>query len=135
MTHVYGILQARILEKVAFPVSRVSSQFRDRIQGSKPGLAHCRRILYPRSYQGSPKRACAILSDVALPVMTSMGRQQLPRVCFFTHPLRSLSPLPQQFTSLVLEAFSTVCISQLKQKVWNHHCKYTYIYILLYEVK
>ena len=39
MNHtVHGILQARILEWVAFPVSRGSSRPRDRIQGSHPGL-------------------------------------------------------------------------------------------------
>ena len=41
---VHGILQARILEWVAFPFSR----------GSNPGLQHCRWILYQLSYQGSP---------------------------------------------------------------------------------
>ena len=38
MNHrVHGILQARILEWVAFPVSRGSSRPRNRIQGSNPG--------------------------------------------------------------------------------------------------
>ena len=36
---VHGILQARILEWVAFPT-----------QGPNPGLPHCRRILYQLSY-------------------------------------------------------------------------------------
>ena len=84
-----GILQARILEWVAMPSSRRSSQPRDRtpnshisgdsvlpepprkpkntgvgslslLQGVFPtqelnqGLLHCRRILFPLSYQGSP---------------------------------------------------------------------------------
>ena len=47
---VLGILQARILEWVAFPFSR-------RIfptQGSNPGLPHCRQILYQLSCKGSP---------------------------------------------------------------------------------
>ena len=47
---VYGILQARILEWVAFPLSRGSSQSR----GSNPGLPQCRRILYQLSHKGSP---------------------------------------------------------------------------------
>ena len=86
---VHGILQARILELVAFHFPRESSQCRDRTQVShiaggfftirpqwKPkntgvgtlslpqwifltqelnqGLLHCRQILYPLSYQGSP---------------------------------------------------------------------------------
>ena len=49
---VHGILQARILEWVAFPFSRGSSQ------GSNPGLLHCGWILYQLSYQGSPDSIC-----------------------------------------------------------------------------
>ena len=45
-----GILQARILEWVAMPSSRGSSQPR----GSNPGLLHCRQILYCLSHQESP---------------------------------------------------------------------------------
>ena len=47
---VHGILQARILEWVAFPFSRESSQ----PQGSNPGLPHCRWILYQLSHKGNP---------------------------------------------------------------------------------
>ena len=57
-TVVHGILQARILEWVAFPFSRVSSQPRDWTQVSlfltqdlNWGLPHCRQILYQLSYQ------------------------------------------------------------------------------------
>ena len=39
---VHGILQARILQWVAIPFSRGTSQ----PQGSNPGLQHCRQILY-----------------------------------------------------------------------------------------
>ena len=46
---VHGILQARILECVAFPFSRGIFP----TQGSDPGLLHCRRILYQLSHQGS----------------------------------------------------------------------------------
>ena len=65
---VYGILQARILEGVAVPFSRGSSQPRDQTQvshiaggsiavdlpdpGLEPRLLHCRWILYQLSYQG-----------------------------------------------------------------------------------
>ena len=45
---VHGILQARILEWVAIPFSRGSSQTRD-------WTPHCRRILYHLSHHGSPK--------------------------------------------------------------------------------
>ena len=46
-----GILQARILEWVAFPFSRGSSQ----PHWLNPGLPHCRWILYHLSHQGSPR--------------------------------------------------------------------------------
>ena len=45
-----GILQARMLEWVAFPFSRGSFQPLGR---SNPGLLHCRQILYQLSHQGS----------------------------------------------------------------------------------
>ena len=47
---VHGILQARILEWVAFPFSWGSSQPRDRTQ-----ISHCRQILYQLSHQGNPE--------------------------------------------------------------------------------
>ena len=55
---VHGILQTRILEWVAFPFSRRSSQ--PRIKPRSPTQVqpaiHCRRILYQLSYQGSSLR-------------------------------------------------------------------------------
>jgi len=60
---VHGILQGRILEWVAFPFSRGSSQPRDRTQGSNPGLPHCRQILFQLSHKGGPR----ILEWVAYP--------------------------------------------------------------------
>ena len=54
---VHGILQARILEWVAFPFSTGSSQPRDRTQVS------CRESLYQLSHKGSPR----ILAWVAYP--------------------------------------------------------------------
>ena len=47
---VHGILQARILEWVAFYLHQGILQ----TQGSNPGLPHCRRILYQLSHKGSP---------------------------------------------------------------------------------
>ena len=55
---VHGILQARILQWVAFPLSRRSSQPRNR-----PGLLHSGQILYQLSHKGSPR----ILEWVAYP--------------------------------------------------------------------
>ena len=48
---VYEILQARILEWVAFPFSRGTFP----TQGSNPGLPHCKQILYQLSHKGSPE--------------------------------------------------------------------------------
>ena len=72
---VHGILQVRVLEWVAFPFSRGSSQPSDRTrvspialswvhQGSHQedtrevnwGLLHCKQILYQLTYQGNPGR-------------------------------------------------------------------------------
>ena len=50
---VHGTLQARILEWVAFPFSRGSSQPWDQTQVS---LLHYRRILYQLSHKGSPRK-------------------------------------------------------------------------------
>ena len=47
---VYGILQARIPDWVAFPFSRGSSQSR-----LNAGLPHCRQILSQLSHKGSPR--------------------------------------------------------------------------------
>ena len=47
---VHGILQARILEWIAFPSPRFFPT-----QGSNPGLLHCRWFLYQLSHQGSPQ--------------------------------------------------------------------------------
>ena len=55
----HGILQARILEWVAFPFSRGIFP----TQGSNPGLLYYRQILYQLNHQGSPR----ILELVAYP--------------------------------------------------------------------
>ena len=56
---VHGILQARILEWVTFPLLQGIFP----TQGLNPGLPHCRRILYQLCYKGSPR----ILEWVAYP--------------------------------------------------------------------
>ena len=48
---VHRILQARILEWVAFPFSGGIFP----TQGSNPGHLHCRQILYQLSHKGSPR--------------------------------------------------------------------------------
>ena len=54
---VHGIFQARILEWVAMPSSRGSSQSK----GSNPDLSHCRQILYHLSQEGSPNLRCSCI--------------------------------------------------------------------------
>ena len=49
----HGILQARILEWVAFAFSRGSSM----TWVSNLGLLHCRQVLYHLSHQGIPKNS------------------------------------------------------------------------------
>ena len=80
---VHGILQARILEWIAFPFSRGIFP----TQGWNPGLPHCRRILYQLSQKGSPR----ILEWVAYPFSrgSSWPRNQTGVCCiaggFFTN--------------------------------------------------
>ena len=63
---VHGILQARILEWVAFPFSRGSFQPRDQIQVSH----FAGRFFTSRAYQGSPR----ILKWVAYPFSSGSSR-------------------------------------------------------------
>ena len=77
------ILQARIVQWVAFPFSRGSSL----TQRSNPGLPYCRWILYQLSHKGSPR----ILEWVAYPFSrgSSLPRDQAGVSCtagrFFTN--------------------------------------------------
>ena len=71
----HGILQAKILEWVAF----LFYQGIFPTQGSNPGLLHCRQILYQLSHQGSPR----ILEWVAYPFSSgsSQPRNQIGNSC------------------------------------------------------
>ena len=79
---VHGILQVRTPEWVAVPFSRGILP----IQGSNPGLLHCRQILYQLIHQGSPR----VLEWVAYPFSrgSSWTRNQTGVSCivgrFFT---------------------------------------------------
>ena len=80
---VHGILQARILEWIAFPFSKGSSQLRDQTQG----FPHCRQILYQLSHKENPR----ILEWAAYPFSSrsSQPRNQTRASCiagrFFTN--------------------------------------------------
>ena len=105
---VHEILQARILEWVAFPFSRGSSQSRDQTQVSP----HCGRILYQLSHQGGA-------------VMTVLHNNCMPPLCawpcFFHFPgvliLRALanhlptgdSPYPRPFPRERLQVPGPTC--------------------------
>ena len=80
---VHVILQARILEWVAFPFSRGSSQPRDQTQGSNPGLLHCRRILCKLSHKGRAR----ILEWVAYPFPRGSSQTRVSCIAgrFFTN--------------------------------------------------
>ena len=65
------ILQARILEWVAFPFSRGSSQPRL----SNPGLSHCRWILYQLSHKGSGEKED--ISNQLQPVMHALKESRV----------------------------------------------------------
>ena len=78
---VHRILQARILEWVAFLFSRGSSQ----AQGSNSGFPHCRQILYQLSHKGSPR----ILEWVAYPFSSgSSWPRNWTGVSCIGHPLQ-----------------------------------------------
>ena len=62
---VHAILQARILEWVAVPFSRVLPN-----PGIEPGSTACRQILYQLSHKGSPR----ILEWVAYPFSSRSSR-------------------------------------------------------------
>ena len=90
---VHGILQARMLEWVAFPFSKGIFP----TQGSNPGLPHCRQIVYQLSHKGSPR----ILEWVAYTISSrsSWPRNQTGVSCiagrFFTNWAIREAPLPR----------------------------------------
>ena len=109
---VHGILQARILQWVAMPSFRGSSQPRDRAQGSNPALWHHRQILYRLSHQGSPR----ILEWVAYPLSrgTSWPRNQTLVSCiaggFFTSWANRYKPI--QIVCYFVCKFGRLCLSR-----------------------
>ena len=124
---VHGILQARILEWVAFPFSRGSSQPRNQ---TNPGLPHCRWILYQLSHKGSPR----ILEWVAYPFSkgSSLSRNRTRVSCiaggFFTNwAMREAHTIYTCICILVtlshLQVYSCCC-SRSKNKLTITKCCY-----------
>ena len=79
---VHGILQARILEWVAFPFSRGIFP----TQGWNPGLLHCRQILYQLSHEGSPKNtgmgSLSLLQRIFLTQESNQGLLHCRRILY-----------------------------------------------------
>ena len=98
-----GIFPARILEWVAVPYSRRSSQPRHRTQGSNPDLLHCRRILYQLNFKGSPR----ILEWVAYPFSRGSSRPGIKP----GSPALQADSLPTELSGIDLNALS-------KQVIW-----------------
>ena len=103
-------LQARILEWVAFPFFRESSQLRN-----PPGVSHCRWILYQPSYQGSPR----ILEWVAYPFS---GRSSHPR-----NPIRVSCITGGIFTNRAIREAPEISLTKEKKEeslahwsAWGH---------------
>ena len=65
---IHGILQARIMQWIAFPFSRIFPT-----QGSNTGLPRCRQILYQLSHKGSPR----ILEWLAYPFSSRSSRPRI----------------------------------------------------------
>ena len=90
---VRGILQARLLEWVAFP-------FLEEIfptQGLNPGLLHCKWILYQMSYKGSPKNAgvgsLSLLQQIFLTQVLNQGLLHCRQILYQLRYEGSPSPL------------------------------------------
>ena len=143
---VNGILQARILEWVAFLFSKGSSQPRDRMNS---GLLHCRWVFYQLSHKGSPR----ILEWVAHPF--SSGSSWLRNQTL--EPMLHADSLPDELSgrlqivyithnNATVVAWRTSCISsvmlldsinrdsyrfwKILYKLWTHHCLSRGIYFL-----
>ena len=122
---VHGILQARIVEWAAFPLSRGIFP----TQGSNPGPPHCWRILYQLSHKGSPR----ILEWVAYPSSSgsSQPRNRTRVSCiagrFFTNwALRDKKSLcmASSFPLLSMQCFLEWEIGAIVWKAFglNHQC-------------
>ena len=114
----HGILQARILECVAFPFSRGIFP----TQTSNPGFLHCRRILYQLSHKGSPR----ILEGVAYP-FSSGSSQARNWTRVFLHCRQILYQLSYEGspeTNMFYVNYTSVLKSQTTHL---HMCVFTYV--------
>ena len=117
-SRVHGILQASILDWVAFPFSRGSSKPRDQTQVSRIlerffTIPHCRQILHQLIHQGSPTASqihfCQFFnaqffstSCHHITVRHNHSWLWMHRVFFFFFCLCGITPLSITVTHLVL---------------------------------
>ena len=129
---VHGILQARLMEWVAFPFSRGSSQPRDWTQvsriagrfftrwatGEAQGLPHCRQILYQLSHKGSPR----ILEWVAYPFSSGSSWLKNPT----RSPTLQVDSLPTELSGkplhMVINMFQCCSLKSSRPRVLIFHC-------------
>ena len=92
---VHGILQARILEWVAFPFSRGSSRSKDRIRFS---CVSCigRWVLYPQCHLGSPRNPQQWFSVPVVPSLSCQRHQSYGQIS----PCWERELIPLQFCSV-----------------------------------
>ena len=82
---VHGILQASILEWVAFPFSRGSSQ-----NSNRTGLPHCRWSLYQLSHKGSPSSSIMSLKIRLQPDASPLNHRLINPITLLNTVLTSL---------------------------------------------
>ena len=102
---VHGILQARILEWVAIPFSRGSSQPKNGTQVSQ------RQILYPLRHQGRPRSSCICLN----PADDELGRLKV-WVVFCIKCMKSPCEHVKKLHCTVASTVFWVCVC------WNPGC-------------
>ena len=111
---IHGILQARILEWVAFPFSSGSSQPRNQTQGSNPGLLHCRQTLKPLSHQGSPSPARYRKDQIKYTYLTH-NVSVLLCITFFCPPRKNALKLAPNYNGkqVMIILIKSLCIQSL----------------------
>ena len=110
----------RILEWVAYPFSRGSSQPRNRNQG----LLHCRRILYQLSYEGSPvpgklvkkrpREAAVKCRDITLPTKVRLVKAMVFPVVMYGYESWTIKKAEHR-----IDAFELWCWRRLLRVPWT----------------
>ena len=111
----HGIPQIRILEWVAIPFSRGSSQSRDWTRV----FLHCRPILYHLSYQGSPKKSRRGEKELKSCFAKPCRKQRFQAMATNSschHKKTALTP------GLLIKVYNVVCkLLFAKVQTWTRH--------------